>query len=86
MLYYIIFVAILWALNRHFQAFMAVNGILQGLLVGLVLAFLAKLVFKTITKMIMSLILIVGALVFLVSVDFFTLPEWLYNILVLVQN
>ena len=86
MLYYIIFVVILWAVNRHFQAFVAVNGILQGVLVGLVLAFLAKLVFKTITRTIMSLILIVGALVFLVSIDFFVLPEWLSNILVLVQG
>ena len=85
LLYYIGFVGILWFLNRHFQAFVAVNGVLQGVLVGLVLAFLAKLIFKTITKMILSLIIIVGLVVFLFSIDFFTLPDWLSNILVLVQ-
>jgi len=85
LLYYIIFVAVLWGLNRHFQAFVAVNGVLQGVLVGLVLAFLAKLVFKTITKTIMSLIVIAGLVVFLFSIDFFVLPDWLSNILVLVQ-
>ena len=84
--YYIIFVGILWVLNRHFQAFVAVNGLLQGLLVGLILAFLAKLVFKTITKMILSIIIIAGLIVFLFSIDFFVIPDWLFDILVLVQN
>jgi len=86
LLYYIGFIAVLWLLNRHFQAFVAVNGILQGVLAGLVLAFVAKLIFKTITRTIMSLIVIVATLVFLVSIDFFVLPDWLGNILIMVQN
>ena len=80
LIYYIVFVAGLWGLNRHFRNFVAVNGVLQGLFVGLVLAFLAKLIFKTITKVLLFLIVIVGILVFLFSIDFFTLPEWAYNI------
>ena len=86
LLYYIIAVGALWFLNRHFQAFVAVNGLLQGLLVGLILAFLAKLVFKTITRTILLLIIVIGLVIFLFSIDFFTLPDWLSNILVLVQN
>lgn len=86
LLYYIVFVGALWMLNRHFQAFVAINGILQGALVGLVLAFLAKLIFKTLTKMIMSLIIVVGLVIFLFSIEFFAIPDWLANILVLVQN
>ena len=80
LIYYIVFVAGLWLLNRHFQNFVAVNGILQGLLVGLLLAFLVLLIFKTITKVLIFLIVIVGIIVFLFSVDFLTLPEWAYQI------
>ena len=78
--YYIGFVAALWFLNRHFQNFVAVNGVLQGLLVGLVLAFLAMLIFKTITRVLLFLIVIAGIVVFLFSVDFLTLPAWAYDI------
>lgn len=80
MIYYIGFVAILWLMNRHFQNFVAVNGVLLGLLVGLVLAFLAMLVFKTITKVLMGLIIIAGIVVFLFSVEFLVLPAWAYEI------
>ena len=80
LIYYIVFVAGLWLLNRHFQNFVAVNGILQGLLVGLVLAFLVLLIFKTMTRVALFLIIIVGILVFLFSIDFFTLPEWVFNL------
>jgi len=76
LIYYIIFVAALWLLNRHFQAFVAINGILQGLLVALILAFLAKLIFKTLTRVALALIIIVGLIIFLFSIDFFTLPPW----------
>ena len=79
LIYYIIFVIALWILNRHFQNFVAVNGILQGLLVGLVLAFLAMLIFKTITRVFIFVIVIVGIIVFLFSIDFFTLPAWAYE-------
>ena len=79
LVYYIAFVAGLWLLNRHFQSFVAVNGILQGLLVGLVLSFLARLVFKTLTRMLLSLIIIAGIIVFLFSIDFFVLPPWVYE-------
>ena len=79
-IYYIVFVAGLWILNRHFQNFVAVNGILQGLLVGLVLAFLAMLIFKTITRVLMFVIAITGIIVFLFSIDFFTLPDWAYEV------
>ena len=80
LIYYIVFVAGLWFLNRHFQNFVAVNGVLQGLLVGLVLAFLAMLIFKTITRVLLFLIIIVAIIVFLFSIDFFTLPQWAYEI------
>ena len=80
LVYYLVFVVGLWMLNRHFRNFVAVNGILQGLFVGLVLAFLAMLIFKTITKVILFLIVIAGIIVFLFSVDFFILPEWVYEI------
>jgi len=79
-LYYIVFIGALWLLNRHFQAFMTVNGLLQGLLVGVVLAFLAKLIFKTVTKMIVTIIVVIGIIIFLVSSDFITLPGWLSQI------
>ena len=79
LIYYIAFVVGLWILNRHFQNFIAVNGILQGLLVGLVLAFLALLIFKTITRVLLFVIAIAGIIVFLFSIDFFTLPEWAYE-------
>ena len=78
-IYYIVFVVGLWILNRHFQNFVAVNGILQGLLVGLVLAFLAMLIFKTITRALIFVIAIVGIIVFLFSIDFLTLPDWAYE-------
>ena len=80
LIYYIAFVAGLWILNRHFQSFVAVNGILQGLLAGLVLSFLARLVFKTLTRMLLSLIVIAGIVVFLFSIDFFVLPQWAYEV------
>ena len=80
LIYYILFVVGLWILNRHFQNFVAVNGILQGLLVGLVLAFLAMLIFKTITRVLMFIIAIAGIIVFLFSIDFFTLPTWAYEV------
>jgi len=80
LIYYIVFVAGLWVLNRHFQNFVAVNGILQGLFVGLVLAFLAMLIFKTVTRILLFLIIIIGIIVFLFSIDYFTLPEWAYEI------
>ena len=80
LIYYIVFVGGLWILNRHFQNFVAVNGVLQGLLVGLVLAFLAMLVFKTITRVLLFLIIITGLIVFLFSIDFFTLPSWAYGV------
>ena len=80
LIYYIVFVAGLWILNRHFQNFVAVNGILQGLLVGLVLAFLAMLIFKTITRVLLFLIIITGILVFLFSIEFLTLPQWAYEL------
>jgi len=80
LIYYIVFVAALWFLNRHFQNFVAVNGVLQGLLVGLVLAFLAMLIFKTITRVLLFLIIIIAIVVFLFSIDFFTLPQWAYEI------
>ena len=80
LLYYIVFVVSLWFLNRHFQNFVAVNGILQGLLVGLVLAFLAMLIFKTLTRVLLFLIIIAGLIVFLFSIDFFTLPGWAYEV------
>ena len=76
LMYYILFVAALWGLNRHFQNFVAVNGVLQGLLVGLVLAFLVLLVFKTITRVALFLIVITGVVVFLFSVEFFVLPPY----------
>jgi len=79
LIYYIVFVVGLWVLNRHFQNFVAVNSILQGLLVGLILAFLAMLIFKTITRALMLVIAIVGIIVFLFSIDFFTLPAWAYE-------
>ena len=81
LIYYIVFVAGLWLLNRHFQNFVAVNGVLQGLLVGLVLAFLVLLIFKTITRVALFLIVITGIVVFLFSIDFFAWPEWVYNLL-----
>ena len=80
LIYYIVFVAGLWILNRHFQHFVAVNGVLQGLFVGLVLAFLAMMVFKTITRVLLFLIVIAGLIVFLFSIDFFTLPGWAYEV------
>ena len=80
LIYYIVFVAALWLLNRNFQNFVAVNGILQGLLVGLVLAFLALLIFKTITRVLLFLIIIIAIVVFLFSIEFFTLPQWAYEI------
>jgi len=80
LIYYIVFVAGLWVLNRQFQSFVAVNGVLQGLLVGLLLAFLALLIFKTITRVALFLIVIAGIIVFLFSVDFFTMPEWFYDL------
>jgi len=79
-IYYIVFVAGLWFLNRRFQNFVAVNGVLQGLLVGLVLAFLTLLIFKTITRVLLFLIIIIAIVVFLFSIDFFTLPQWAYEI------
>jgi len=79
LIYYIVFVAGLWILNRHFQNFVAVNGILQGLFVGLVLAFLALLIFKTITRVLMFVIAIAGIIVFLFSIDFFTIPAWAHE-------
>ena len=79
LIYYIVFVAGLWILNRHFQNFVAVNGILQGILVGLVLAVLAMLIFKTITRVLMFMIAIAGIIVFLFSVDFLTVPDWAYE-------
>ncbi|MCL1990668.1 MAG: hypothetical protein FWG67_07250 [Defluviitaleaceae bacterium] len=81
LMYYIVFVAGLWLLNRHFRNFVAVNGILQGLFVGLVLAFLSMLIFKTITKVLLFLIIISGLVVFLFSVEFFILPEWVHDML-----
>jgi len=78
--YYVLFVGGLWVLNRQFQYFVAVNGILNGLLVGLLLAFLAKLVFKTVTKMLLAIIVIIGIVVFLFSIGYFTLPEWVYDL------
>ena len=81
LIYYIVFVAGLWMLNRHFQNFVAVNGVLQGLFVGLVLAFLVLLIFKTITRVALFLIVITGIVVFLFSIDFFVWPEWVYNLL-----
>jgi len=80
LIYYIVFVASLWGLNRHFRNFVAVNGVLQGLFVGLVLAFLVMLVFKTITKILLFLIVIIGIVVFLFSIDFFTIPEWVNSV------
>ncbi|MCL2558933.1 MAG: hypothetical protein FWE07_00480 [Turicibacter sp.] len=80
LIYYIAFVAALWFLNRRFQNFVAVNGVLQGLFVGLVLAFLALLIFKTITRVLMFLIVIAGIVVFLFSVEFFVMPEWVYEL------
>lgn len=80
LIYYIVFVAGLWILNRHFQSFVAVNGVLQGLLVGLVLAFLAMLIFKTVTRVLLFLIIIIAIVVFLFSIGFFTLPQWAYEI------
>ena len=79
LIYYIVFVVGLWILNRHFQNFVAVNGILQGLFVGLVLAFLAMMIFKTLTRVLIFVIVIVGIIVFLFSIDFFTLPAWAYE-------
>jgi len=79
LIYFIVFVVGLWILNRHFQNFVAVNGILQGLLVGLVLAFLVLLIFKTLTRVILFIIAIIGVIVFLFSIDFFTLPTWAYE-------
>jgi len=81
LLYYIGFVAALWLLNLQFQTFVAVNGVLLGLLVGLLLAFLALLIFKTLTRVAIFLIVITGIVVFLFSVGFFTMPEWLDDIL-----
>lgn len=75
LLYYIIFVAGLWLLNRHFQIFVSINGALQGLLVGLILAFLAKLIFKTLTAIIVIFIVIIGIIVALYSVGFFHDPD-----------
>jgi hypothetical protein len=80
LIYYIMFVAGLWILNRHFQNFVAVNGVLQGLLVGLILAFLAMAVFKTLTRVLLFLVIIAGIVVFLFSIDFFTLPQWAYEV------
>ena len=80
LIYYIVFVAGLWLLNRHFQNFVAVNGILQGLLVGLILAFLAMLIFKTLTRVLLFLIIIIGMMVFLFSIEFFILPDWAYEL------
>jgi len=80
LIYYIVFVAALWLLNRHFQNFVAVNGVLQGLLVGLVLAFLAMLIFKTITRVLLFLIIITAILVFLFSIEFFILPQWVHEL------
>jgi len=80
LIYYIAFVAGLWILNRQFQNFVAVNGVLQGLLVGLILAFLAMLIFKTLTRVLMFLIIIAGIIVFLFSIEFFTLPAWAYEV------
>lgn len=80
LIYYIVFIAGLWILNRHFQSFVAVNGVLQGLLVGLVLAFLAMLIFKTITRVLLFLIIIIAIVVFLFSIGFLTLPQWAYEI------
>lgn len=80
LLYYIVFVTGLWLLNRHFQNFVAVNGVLQGLLVGLILAFLALLIFKTLTRILLFLIIIIGIVVFLFSIEFFVLPDWTYEI------
>lgn len=80
LIYYIVFVAGLWILNRHFQSFIAVNGVLQGLFVGLVLAFLVMLIFKTITRVLLFLIIIIAITVFLFSIDFFTLPQWAYQL------
>jgi len=74
--YYIVFVAGLWILNRDFQNFVTVYGVLKGLLMGLVLAFLTMLIFKAITRILLFLIVIIGILVFLFSIDFFALPEW----------
>lgn len=79
-IYYIVFVAGLWILNRHFQNFVAVNGILQGLLVGLVLAFLAMLIFKTLTRVLFFLIVMTVIVVFLFSIGFFTLPQWVVEV------
>jgi len=76
LIYYIVFVGALWLMNRHFQNFIAINGVLQGLLVGLVLAFLALLIFKTLTRIILFMIVAVGILVFLISIDFLIIPEW----------
>jgi len=79
-LYYIIFVAGLWLLNRHFQDFASVNGLLVAILVGLIIAFVAKLIFKTITKMLIFFIIIVGVVIFLFSIEFFVVPIWLQPI------
>jgi len=76
LIYYIVFVAGLWLMNRHFQNFVAVNGVLQGMFVGLVLAFLAMLIFKTLTRVLLFIIVSVGIVVFLFSIDFFIIPEW----------
>ena len=80
-LYYVIFIAGLWLLNRQFQDFIAVNGLIRGLLVGFIIAFLVLLVFKTITKIALFIIALVAIAVFLYSIDFLTLPEWFYQIL-----
>lgn len=77
--YYVVFVAGLWIMSLHFRTFVEENGFLLGLFVALVVAFLIMLLVRTVWKVLVFLIVVAIIIFFLISVEFFVLPEWAYE-------